>query len=213
MVVAGRLLWIIDKIKLGHQVAVTSSFNANGERQKLKVLIQPIAGAVVGSEINQCFAMAAVMSLSHIASNEILASGVCITDRGHKHSTGVSEVSFWMGVKKAVFDGNDVKEAVETTVLKEDVAGSAVVGGSLASQDRTSEQDIGETDYVDGGWSVRGIAAASADDEEKSVDADDPGNIRSIESSDGATGSFVRNTVVQEEGGGRPKKPRLLVDM
>ena len=80
MVVAGRLLWIIDKIKMGHQVAVTSSFNANGERQKLKVLIQPIAGAVVGSEINQCFAMAAVMSLSHIASNEILASGVCITD-------------------------------------------------------------------------------------------------------------------------------------
>ena len=179
---AGRLLWIIEKIKLGHQVTVTSSFNVNGERQKLKVLIQPIAGAVVGSEINQLFAMSAVMSLSHIASNEMLAGGVCITDRGHKHSTGVSEVSFWMGVKKAVFDGNDAKETVETTVLKEDVAGSAVVGGSLASQDRTSEQDIGETDYVAGVWSVRGIAAASADDEEKSDDADDPGNIRSIDS-------------------------------
>ena len=179
---AGRLLWIIDKIKMGHQVTVTSSFNVIGERQKLKVLIQPIAGAVVGSEINQCFAMAAVMSLSHIASNEILASGVCITDRGHKHSTGVSEVSFWMGVKKAVFDGNDAKETVVSTVLKEDVAGSAVVDGSLASQDRTSEQDIGETDYVAGVWSVRGIAAASADDVEKSDDADDPGNIRSIDS-------------------------------
>ena len=87
-----------------------------------------------------------------------------------------------MGVKKVVFDGNDAKETVETTVLKEDVAGSAVVGGSLASQDRSGEQDTGETDYVAGVWSGRGSAAASADDEEKSDDADDPGNIRSIDS-------------------------------
>ena len=179
---AGRLLWIIEKIKMGHQVTVTSSFNVIGERQKLKVLIQPIAGAVVGSEINQLFAMSAVMSLGHIASNEILAGGVCITDRGHKHSTGLSEVSFWMGVKKAVFDGNDAKETVETTVLKEDVASSVVVGGSLASQDRTSEQDVGETAFGAVDRRVRGFAAASADDEEKSDDADDPGNIRSIDS-------------------------------
>ena len=87
-----------------------------------------------------------------------------------------------MGVKKVVFDGNDAKETVETTVLKEDVAGSAVGGGSLASQDRTSEQDIGETDYVAGVWSVRSSAAASSDDEEKSDDADGPGNIRSTDS-------------------------------
>ena len=230
MVVAGRLLWIIDKIRMGHQVVVTSSFNANGERQKLKVLIQPIAGAVFGSEINQCFALAAVMSLSHIASNETLASGVCITDRGHKNSTGVSEVSFWMKVKKAAFDGNDVKETMETTVVEEDVAGSAVAAGSFASQDRTSEQDTGETDYVSGVWSVRGNVAASADGEEKSDDAVDPGagGLLGVGGEDltgiGSAGILVdtedlglidgvSNTDAQVEWGSRQKKPRLLVEM
>ena len=181
MVVAGRLLWIIDKIKLGHQVSVTSSFNTSGERQKLKVLIQPIAGAVANSEINQCFAMSAVISLSHIANHELLASGVCITDRGHKHSTGVSEVSFWMGMKKAVVDGNDAKETVVTTVLKEDIAGPAVVGDSPASQDSSCEQDIGETDIVADVSRVRGLAAASSDVGEKNDATDVPGNTRSID--------------------------------
>ena len=190
---AGRLLWIIEKIKLGHQVTVTSSFNVNGERQKLKVLIQPIAGAVVGSEINQLFAMSAVMSLSHIASNEILAGGVCITDRGHKHSTGASEVSFWMRLKKDASVESDANETVETSVLKVDAAGLAAVGGSIASQDRTSEQDVGETACGAVDRRVRGFAAASADDEEKREDVDDPGNIRSIDNLGGNSDSCKRN--------------------
>ena len=111
---------------MGHQVLVISSFNANGEKQKLKVLIQPIAGAVFGSEINQCIALAAVGSLSNIASNEPLARSVCLSDRGHKHPNGVSEVCFWMVVKKAVFDGNGVKEAEEKTMVTKNHKGQQV---------------------------------------------------------------------------------------
>jgi len=133
-------------------------------------------------------------------------------------------------VKKAAFDGNDVKETMETTVVEEDVAGSAVAAGSFASQDRTSEQDTGETDYVSGVWSVRGNVAASADGEEKSDDAVDPGagGLLGVGGEDltgiGSAGILVdtedlglidgvSNTDAQVEWGSRQKKPRLLVEM
>ena len=231
MVVAGRLLWIIEKIKMGHQVLVTSSFNTTGEKQKLKVLIQPIAGAVFGPEINQCIALAAVGSLSDIANKEPLARSVCLTDRGHKHSNGVSEVSFWMVVKKAVFEGNGVKEAEDKTVVTETHASSHEATGSFPTHDRAVERDIEEDDYFSGVGSLHDRSqsnAASADGEEKRGDADDPdgscdgavdcgedltGIGVDLVSSEGASGSIVRNTGVQEEEGGRPKKPRLLVEM
>ena len=94
MAVAGRLHWVAEKIRSGHQVLVTSSFSTDRQRQKLRVLIQPSAGVIIGPEINQCFAMAAVTNLSHIVNTELLAKNFCIMDRGHKHSNGVSEVAF-----------------------------------------------------------------------------------------------------------------------
>jgi len=225
MVVAGRLLWIIEKIKLGHQVMVTSSFNTNGEKQKLKVLIQPIAGAVFGSEINQCIALAAVMSLSNIANNEPLARSVCLTDRGHKHSSGVSEVSFWMVVKKAVFDGSGAKEAEEKTVVSETGAYSDVAGGFFPTHDCAVEEGIEKDDDVPDVGSLHGRSrsnAASADGEDKRDDVGDDGFEDDLEdlglasrvsSCEGATGSIDRSTDVQEEGGSRHKKPRILVEM
>ena len=89
MVVAGRLHWVLEKIRLGHQVLVTSSFCTDRQRQKLKVLVQPVAGMIINPEINQCFAMAAVTNMLHIVSTEHLAKKICFMDRGHKHSSGV----------------------------------------------------------------------------------------------------------------------------
>ena len=224
MVVAGRLLWIIEKIKLGHQVMITSSFNTNGEKQKLKVLIQPIAGAVFGSEINQCIALAAVMNLSHIANNEPLAGSVCLTDRGHKHSNGVSEVSFWMVVKKAVFDGSGAKEAEEKTVMSETGAYSDVAGGSFPTIDCAVVGMEKDDDVPDVGslHSRNRSNAESADGEDKRDDVgddgfeddlEDLGLANKVSSCEGATGSIDRSTDVQEEGGSQHKKPRLLVEM
>ena len=178
MVVAGRLLWVIEKINLGHQVVISSSFNTNWEKQKLKVLIQPIAGAVLGPEINQGIALAAVMFLSHIANNEPLARSVCLTDRGHKHSNGVSEVSFWMVVKKAVFDGSGIEEAEEKTVVSETVAYSDVTDGSCPTHGRAMEEDIEKDDDFPDVGSLHGRCrsfAASTDGGDKRDDVGDDG--------------------------------------
>ena len=84
-------------------------------------------------------------------------------------------------MKKDVVDGNDAKETVVTTALKEDIAGPAVVGGSPASQDSSCEQAFGETDIVADVSRVRGIAAASSDVGEKNDATVVPGNTRSID--------------------------------
>ena len=230
MVVAGRLLWVIEKINLGHQVVISSSFNTNGEKQKLKVLIQPIAGAVFGPEINQGIAWAALMFLSHIANNEPLARSVCLTDRGHKHSNGVSEVSFWMTVKKAVFDGSGVTEAEEKTVVSVTDAHSDVARGSFPSPDAAIEEDIEKDGDVSEDESSHGRSrsfTASADGEDKRVvvgdegfedDLEDLGLASRMNSCEGASGSIVENmpthgaefdrcSDVPEEGGSRHKKP------
>ena len=109
-----------------------------------------------------------------------------------------------MGLKKDAFVENGAKETVETSVLKVDAAGPAVVGGSRASQDRTSEQDVWETAFGAVDRRVRGFAAASADDEEKREDVDDPGNIRSIDNLDSNSDSCKRNV------GNTVKRIRML---
>jgi len=231
MVVAGRLQWVAEKIRLGHQVLVTSSFSIQRQRQKLKVLIQPLAGVIIGPEINQCFAMAAVTNLLHIVNTELLASNFCIMDRGHKHSDGVSEVVFWMEVKVEIVsecdEGTDV-----TTAVKEDVACPAVDTNTLATPE-IEDDDDGDDGFEDvgaetgrlaedvaGAGGLRGVGGSCDGSVDCGVvltgigvDMEDLGLASRVSSSEGATGSIDRSTDVQEEGGSRQKKPRILVEM
>ena len=220
MVVAGRLLWIIEKINMGHQVVISSSFNTNGDKQKLKVLIQPIAGAVIGPEINQGIALAAVMFLSHIANNELLARSVCLTDRGHKHSDGVSEVCFWMVVKKAVFDGSGLKEAEEKTVVLETDANADVARGSFPAHDCTFEEDLGNTcsaiDLANTGNRGSGAVVAFVGGEVLSGVGGgtvDPGPSHTVCNNEGGTGSICQSNVDKEDLVHQPKRARVLVEM
>ena len=233
MVVTGRLLWILEKIRLGHQVLVTSSFCTERQRQKLKVLVQPVAGMISDPEINQCFAMAAVMNMLHIASSEHLAKSFCFMDRGHKHSSGVSEVAFWMEVKVQIISEGD-EGAGAACIERAEVECTALDGDRLAS--KVIIADVGDEEKeLSGSWpggSVGGGKVLSG----VGGDTEDPGPAGSVYCSEGATGCKDRNTVgvftgigvdmedlrldnnmsstdVQEEGGSRPKKPRVLVEM
>ena len=116
MVVVGRLEWVLTQIRRGHRVLVTSSYNAELQKQKLKVLIQPIADEVPYSEMNQCCAFAAVNSMLFLAKSLEQQEILLIMDRGdrgHRHSSGVSEVCFWMEIRK-------VKESKEVAVAEDD---------------------------------------------------------------------------------------------
>ena len=75
---------------------------------------------IIDPEINQCFAMAAVTNMLHIVSTEHLAKNFCFMDRGHKHSSGASEVAFWMEVKVQIISGGD-EGAVAACIEREEV--------------------------------------------------------------------------------------------
>ena len=233
MVVTGRLQWILEKIRLGHQVLVTSSFCTERQRQKLKVLVQPVAGMISDPEINQCFAMAAVMNMLHIASSEHLAKSFCFMDRGHKHSSGVSEVAFWMEVKVQIISGGD-EGAVAACIEREEVECTALDGDSLAS--KVIIADVGDEEKeLCGSWPVGSVGGGKVLSG-FGGDTEDSGPAGSVYRSEGATGSKDRNTVGvftgigvdmevlrldnhmsstddQEEGGSKPKKHRVLVEM
>ena len=119
MVVVGRLEWVLTQIRRGHRVLVTNSYNGELQRQKLKVLIQPNADEVPYSEMSQCCAFAAVSSLLYLAKSLEEKGVLHIMDRGHRHSSGVSEVCFWMEIRQ-VKENKEVAMAGEDMEARED---------------------------------------------------------------------------------------------
>ena len=113
-------------------------------------------------------------------------------------------------MKKAVFDGNGVKEAEDKTVVTETYGSSHVATGSFPTHDRVVERDIEKDDYVPGVESLHGRSqsnAASADGEEKRGDEDDPGGHSNIGSLDGICHNTDSRNKVE---GKAPKRIRML---
>ena len=189
MVVVGRLEWVLTQIRRGHRVLVTSSYNGELQRQKLKVLIQPKADEVPYSEMTQCCAFYAVNSLLHLATSLEEKGILHIMDRGHRHSSGVSEVCFWMEIRQ-------VKESKEVVMAGEDV--EAPDDGGCKNSTHVTEDlsglDGSFSPAVDGGYtdldmgnafSAMDAAKTSAtDDISNTLLADDMGSVSGTASAD-----------------------------
>ena len=220
MVVLGRLAWVLAKISEGHRVLVTSSYNSELKKQKLKVIIHPLANEVMFSELVQCCAWAAVNSLLCVAKSLEKEGIFHIVDRGHRHSSGVSEICFWTEIREEKVNktANVADDTPETIVMKEVDAHSGVtevdahidVEGDLRSSGVSFEGGAAEIDE-EGIW-VEPAAAGllgPANYEHTFIGSIDS----NCSNTDNGQEVGDRSTDVQEEGGSQHKKPRLLVEM
>ena len=146
MVVVGRLEWVLSKISRGHRVVVTSSYNAELQKQKMKVLIQPVADEVPYSEMAQCCAVAAINSMLYLAKSLEYKDIVSIMDRGHRHSSGVSEACFWMKIGKMKGSKEAaVAEVVGEALSDEGILSSTVEVANISGANSSATIDIGNT--------------------------------------------------------------------
>ena len=217
MVVVGRLEWVLSKISRGHRVVVTSSYNSELQKQKMKVLTQPLADEVPYSEMVQCCAVAAINSMLYLAKVLEHKDVLHIMDRGHRHSSGVSEVCFWMEIRK-------MKESKEAAVA-EDVGealgvegdfSSAVEVANISGANSSATIDIGNTPFA---GDVASIPAT--DDISNTTLGDGVGRITgntidldqdSCDVRDNAV-SFGNQRIPALELEKSEKKPRLIVEM
>ena len=86
MVVIARLDWIQTQLAAGHNITVHFTWNPITETDKVKFLVHPGQRDSVHSSLID-------MALSSVRS--VVASAVTV-DRGHKHSSCISEVCFWI---------------------------------------------------------------------------------------------------------------------
>ena len=219
MVVVGRLEWVLAKIRSGHRVLVTSSFNSELQKQKLKVLIQPISEEVPYSEMNQCCAFAAITNMLHLAKPLKHQDVLHFMDRGHRHSSGVSEVCLWMEIRKA----KENKEAAVTVVDGEalDVEGtssSAADGAIIGGTETSANNDLGcfAWDSANSGISGSGAVVACGDGEDVpgvGVGEGVPEPCHRMSNSVRGTGSICQSIDNKEDVVNQPKRARLLVEM
>jgi hypothetical protein len=87
MAVVGRLHWIILQICAGSEVRTSSSYNDNKKATKIRFWIRPRPVGNSGYSVIQLRFVQFIMQIA----GESLAS-----DSGHKHSSGVSEVTIWL---------------------------------------------------------------------------------------------------------------------
>ena len=104
MPICGRLCWLQRKLERGHAITCSSSFNEENGKLKYKFLVGTKAGAVPAM-----FQLFLAPALQHLIQCTEL-DGVSITDRGHKHSNGVSETCLWISLQKRDGSSNNVCE-------------------------------------------------------------------------------------------------------
>ena len=94
MVVLGRLRWILEKLDAGHIIHYSQSFSSLSGKSKLKFVIEPKSDVVPRlHRVLLRFTLQNVMTT-------IAIQGVTSVDRGHKHSSGASEIGIWIQVPK-----------------------------------------------------------------------------------------------------------------
>ena len=86
---AQRLLWASRLISAGHQVHISTSVSRASGKLKLKLLIEPIVDVV--PSFFRPILLRQIDTFIRLARED----GTTSVDRGHKHSTGISEVACW----------------------------------------------------------------------------------------------------------------------
>ena len=87
MVVRARLAWIREAIVNGHAVHACFSGASERGRTKVKLLVHP--GVAVTSDHQKRFMLAAIDLVVRLEPTYVSV------DRGHKHSSGISEINIW----------------------------------------------------------------------------------------------------------------------
>ena len=88
MAVDDRLCYLIRRAKAGHLTRIALSYDVASGRSKAKVLSGETPGIVPDG--NRIIAVAALNALRQNMTKLV------VVDRGHRHSTGLSETCFWM---------------------------------------------------------------------------------------------------------------------
>ena len=142
-------------------------------------------------------------------------------DRGHRHSSGVSEVCLWMETRKA----KENKEAAVTVVDGEalDVEGitsSAADGAIIGGTETSANNDLGNTcsagDSANSGISGSGAVVACGVGEDVpgvGVGEGVPEPCHRMSNSVRGTGNICQSIDDKEDVVNQPKRARLLVEM
>ena len=89
MVIAGRLDWLMQKVRAGHVVQCSHSYNMVNAKSKVTFRVQ--AKPLVVHRAHQIVMEGMITNLAAIMDPDIMVS----TDRGHRKSNGISEASIW----------------------------------------------------------------------------------------------------------------------
>jgi len=120
MAVVARILHLIQEINLGKQVTVHCSFNPKSGCEKVKFLLSEVL------HVSGC--LAAISMLNHVRTACETAEAH-VTDRGHRHTNGVSEVCFYIRWRtKTSFAAEPVAQQESTAVPMQP---SSTVGDKL----------------------------------------------------------------------------------
>ena len=102
MVILGRLQWLKDQIEAGRAVSVYFSANADG-KDKVRFVLEP-------AQLKRPVSVLLLAAVDLLAST---ATSAVVVDRGHRHSSGRSEVSFWLHRACATAETESDKTVVE----------------------------------------------------------------------------------------------------
>jgi hypothetical protein len=134
MVVAARILWIRQQVEQGSPAYISFGAAAERGRGKCKVIVDHAGAQTSGIVRSLC-----LDALSALERRIALAS---TTDRGHRHSNGRSEITFWLcdvNVQPAPNVGAFTGESSsDTTKLEEPGA----VGQHAPIADETAEPQV-----------------------------------------------------------------------
>ena len=131
------------------------------------MIVHPGESSIANSCLVQCAAFAVLSNLQVMArSTELSNAGLCIVDRGHKHSNGCSEASFWMSYQLHRVNAANVSDA-------EEVSASAAGNGSASDVGNVSASVVGKVSASNPG--VCNVSASDVGD--VSASTPDVGNV------------------------------------
>ena len=216
MPVLARLDWVLRQFDVGRKGHISFGEARDAKKLKVKIVLEP-ACEEPPSQIVRLGLNTSILAIRGLAQKHVSV------DRGHKHSSGKTEINVWISFahdKTAASFVPSLEVAalpMERSVIDVvdcDEGDNSVGGGEVLS-------GVGG-DTVDPGPAASVICSEGATAKDKrddvgddglEVDSDDLGLASRVNSCEGATGSIDRSTGVQEEGSRRHKKPRILVEI
>ena len=155
MPVTGRIDWILRQVRMGRRRHVTIGVALDPRKCKFKVTLDAAADGCPITPMVEEALIGVLTGLRALAHNGVA------TDRGHRYSSGISEVSFWVSAAPA---GRDVSGLATPRVTHPDASSSS--GGPSRGEAASG--------LAPGGDAV-GFAFASSASREAAQRADSPG--------------------------------------